>query len=267
MLSQADNSNCPDIRCQHAFVMKLHSESALDAKEEAREEEYQKRRAGWERQPVGLRSKTEPRRKNASVQEYICSCYLLNCGGQDNGGNCPNCMIAGVRMVQDPKGRPGALVSDCPVCRCMCSIGPFKDTERASIYLASEMEAQETQPSGSSAMGPPTEESTMSKFGSVLNQCMQVGETDLRHANSVRNMSSVQGATAGNLSQFQFPDDAETNHFRGILGQAANRFPDGSHPADHKKKGSRFYRNGLANSGSRPSLVRHACVVLFYVLM
>eukprot|EP00978_Attheya_sp_CCMP212_P037427 scaffold176038_cov34-Attheya_sp.AAC.2 len=182
--------------------------------------------------------------------EHHCACYLLHSELRQNGGNCPSCKDLGkLVLVPDENGKPGAMKSGCPICSCYCSTGPFTDSERPNIARQARRAAKNK---NNLDEGPATQASTIAKFGNVLNAAFQIGHSDLRQTNSTCNANSVQATTASNLSNFQFKDDVETHFYRQTLGQPALRFPDGTHPSsyDSRPRGSRFYRNNLANSGS-----------------
>ena len=75
-----------------------------------------------------------------------------------------------------------------------------------------------------------------------------------RAGNEVITDSSLQGAIASELKHFQFQNDDMLHIYRGQLPTPTEKFPDGTSfkqiMSTGTKKGERFYRNGLKNSGA-----------------
>lgn len=211
--------------------MKVYNEEELQALKADHDVAHEAKLRRWRQ---GGKETGEPRKTGTPVQEYICVCYLLHSRGQATGGNCPLCKAAGSPM----KG--------CFACSCMCCAGPFKDSERQDLARFVSLKRD------NKTSGPATEASTKSKLGHFVVMAAQQGARDLEaNGDDSHDPIAIQGATSFNLKNAQFEEDAEQHHLRNLLGPLSDTFPDGTHHSTiaGRKKGKRFYQNGLAHSG------------------
>lgn len=104
----------------------------MDAFRDALVEQYQKRLRAFNAKPVNIREKQPPRMSHRTLpQQFLCPCWSMA------GKDCPECGGKSPKM-QDPNGRPGNSIPSCPVCRCQCCCGPFKEKERGALAAAFE---------------------------------------------------------------------------------------------------------------------------------
>ena len=154
--------------------------------------------------------------------------------GADDGGNCAAC-----------RGR-GTSDRNCPICECNCMCGPFKNSERSDIARAKITERIKAARDENNTE-PSSLASALREFGKGMAIAVTNSVKDLSRECVDLTEDTVQGATAKELTKFQFGDDADLFHFHGLVGNKQDKFSDGSSYKDlHRKdKGVRYHNNGL----------------------
>ena len=231
---QVDNQPCPDPSCKHYYVCKTVTELAIRTSNEAASKENIQNLAIYNMKPAASRPKKPPVKKQGLPQLYMCSCFIHRSMGAEDGGNCAAC-----------RGR-GLSVPNCPICKCNCMCGPFKNSERSDIARAKITERIKAARDENNTE-PSSLASALREFGKGMAIAVTNSVKDLSRECVDLTEDNVQGAAAKELTKFQFGDDADLYHFRGLVGNKQDKFSDGSSYKDlhRKNKGVRYHNNGL----------------------
>ena len=163
--------------------------------------------------PATTRPKKPPAKNQGLLQIYMCSCFLHRSMGADDGGNCAACRSRG---HSDP---------NYPICECNCMCGPFKNSERSDIARAKISKRIKAARDENTA--PASLSSALREFGKGMAIAMKNSVKDLSRERVDLTEDTVQGATAKELAKFQFTDDGDLYHFRGLVGDKHDKFSDG----------------------------------------
>ena len=125
--------------------MPVYIEDELDAINKAGDDDFRKKLAVWKNTSKKKRTKNEPRRGTAVVQEYACLAFQQNCLLRKDGKGCIVCEDngGGMGVLEDRcSGNLVSRVCACKLCQSNCMI-EYKEGEEQRMRLAARWAEEE----------------------------------------------------------------------------------------------------------------------------